>query len=105
MLFMLISLSWARPSGDEILSQIERYNALTDLDVPTLSAEQRTAISNGEVVKLIEKGSGASGKIEAGKVRAYYITNVSRDQLWLAFQDGHLQIQESRIFQELILFV
>ena len=89
-----ISLLWARPQPDVLLAQIERYNALTNLDVPTLTNDQRLALTQGEVVKLIQRGDSSKGGVEAGKVRAYYVTPIPKAQLWLAFQDAHFQVQE-----------
>ena len=94
MLFLSLSALWARPNEEVLRAQLERYNELTELDVPVLTKEQRMELSQGEVVKLIQRGDSSSGGVEAGKVRAYYVTELPKAQLWLAFQDAHFQVQE-----------
>ena len=90
----LIPIVWAMPKEATLLAQLERYNALTNLDVPVLTKAQRIELSQGQVVKLIQRGDSSTGAVEAGKVRAYYVTDLPKHQLWLAFQDAHFQIQE-----------
>ena len=97
MLFMLCNMLFAGPTADSIASTISSFNTMSDTKIPTLSSSQREKLIAGKVVTLVQNGGAEKGQVAAGKAVAFYISDLPKERLWVAFQDSHFVVQESTI--------
>ena len=97
MLLLLCNLIFAKPTADSIQSTISKFNTMSDTKIPQLSSSDRKKLVEGKVITLVQKGGEEAGKVSAGKAVAFYISDLPKEKLWIAFQDSHFVVQESTI--------
>jgi hypothetical protein len=95
MIIFLKTLLYAGPSSDAVAKTISEFNSLSHTKIPKLNPNQLSKIEAGKVVKVVQNGKSSGGEVEVGKAMAYYVSELPKEQLWVAFQDPHFQVQES----------
>ena len=82
MLFILSSIAFSNPINDGI----NRFNAYSTFDVPTLTDKQIDELNAHKVVKILDSGDGVS-KPKRGI--GLLLTAASPNDLWIAYSDDH----------------
>ena len=93
--FLLSTLLRAEPTDQQILDTLTKFNTKSYTKIPVLNEQQRKNLLKGDVVKLVNKGKNEKGEVESGKAMAYYISDLPKSQLWVAFQDPQFQVQKN----------
>lgn len=96
-MLLFCTLLFASPTVDSIQSTISSFNTMSDTKIPELNMSQRKKLVSGNVVTLVQNGGKDAGNISAGKAVAFYISDLPKEKLWIAFQDSHFVVQESTI--------
>ena len=85
MLFILSSIAFSNPINDGI----NRFNAYSTFDVPTLTDKQIDELNAHKVVKILDSGDGVS-KPKRGI--GLLLTAASPNDLWIAYSDDHFTL-------------